>query len=82
MPSYAFFKNKFMPLEDAKIGIMTHSFHYGTAIFEGIRGNWNAEKKQTYIFRMQEHYERLLNAAPRKILTYGRLLTRAQKRWV
>ena len=61
MPSYAFFKSKFMPLEDAKIGIMTHSFHYGTAIFEGIRGNWNAEKKQTYIFRMQEHYERLLN---------------------
>jgi branched-chain amino acid aminotransferase len=59
MPSYAFFQNKIMPLEEAKIGIMTHSFHYGTAIFEGIRGNWNAEKKETYIFRLKEHYERL-----------------------
>jgi branched-chain amino acid aminotransferase len=61
MPSYAFFQNQFMPLEEAKIGIMTHCIHYGTAIFEGIRGNWNAEKKQTYIFRLKEHYERLEN---------------------
>jgi branched-chain amino acid aminotransferase len=61
MPSYAFFQNKIIPLEDAKIGIMTHALHYGTAIFEGIRGNWNAEKKQTYIFRMREHYKRLEN---------------------
>src|SRR4030067_512365 len=59
MPSYAFFEKKFVPLEEAKIGIMTNSFHYGTAIFEGIRGNWNAEQKQTYIFRLREHYERL-----------------------
>ena len=61
MPNYAYFQNKFMPVEDAKIGIMTHAFHYGTAIFEGIRGNWNAKKKQTYIFRMKEHYQRLIN---------------------
>jgi branched-chain amino acid aminotransferase len=61
MPSYAFFQKKIIPLEEAKIGIMTHAFHYGTAIFEGIRGNWNAEQKQTYIFRMREHYERLAN---------------------
>jgi branched-chain amino acid aminotransferase len=59
MPSYAFLQNKIMPLEEAKIGIMTHFLHYGTAIFEGIRGNWNAEKKETYIFRLREHYERL-----------------------
>jgi branched-chain amino acid aminotransferase len=61
MPSYAFFQNKLIPLEEAKIGIMTHAFHYGNAIFEGIRANWNAEKKQTYIFRMKEHYQRLFN---------------------
>jgi branched-chain amino acid aminotransferase len=61
MPSYAYYQKKFIPLEEAKIGIMTHAFHYGTAIFEGIRGNWNGERKQTYIFRMKEHYERLIN---------------------
>lgn len=59
MPSYAFFQKKFIPLEEAKIGIMTHALHYGTGIFEGIRGNWNNEKKQTYIFRLKEHYERM-----------------------
>ncbi|MBM2824363.1 MAG: ilvE [Dehalococcoidales bacterium] len=61
MPSYAFFHNEFVPLAEAKIGVMTHALHYGTAIFEGIRGNWNSQKKQTYIFRLKEHYERLLN---------------------
>lgn len=59
MPSYAFFKNEFIPLEDARIPIMTHAFHYGTAVFEGIRGNWNADEDQAYIFRMREHYERM-----------------------
>jgi branched-chain amino acid aminotransferase len=61
MPSYAFFQNEIIPLQDAKIGVMTNSFHYGTGIFEGIRGNWNSERKQTYIFRLREHYERLAN---------------------
>lgn len=49
-----------MPLEDAKVGVMTHALHYGTGAFEGIRGNWNAAKKQIYLFRLKEHYERLL----------------------
>ncbi|MDZ4230512.1 MAG: aminotransferase class IV, partial [Dehalococcoidales bacterium] len=61
MPSYAFFHNEFVPLSEAKIGVMTHALHYGTALFEGIRGNWNSEQEQIYIFRIQEHYERLLN---------------------
>jgi branched-chain amino acid aminotransferase len=59
MPSYAYFQKQIIPLEEAKIGVMTHCLHYGTAIFEGIRGNWNDKQKQTYIFRMKEHYERL-----------------------
>jgi branched-chain amino acid aminotransferase len=59
MPSYAYFQKQFIPLEEAKIGIMTNAFHYGSAIFEGIRGNWNDKQKQAYIFRLKEHYERL-----------------------
>ncbi len=61
MPSYCFLQKEFVPLAEAKIGVMTHALHYGTAVFEGIRGNWNAERKQTYIFRMKEHYERMFN---------------------
>jgi branched-chain amino acid aminotransferase len=40
---------------------MTTALHYGTAIFEGIRGNWNSKKKQIYLFRLKDHYLRLLN---------------------
>ena len=39
---------------------MTHALHYGTGVFEGIRGNWNQEKGVVYIYRLREHYERLL----------------------
>ena len=59
MPSYAFFHNEFVPLAEAKISVMTHSLHYGTAVFEGIRGNWNDQRQQMYIFRLEEHYQRL-----------------------
>ncbi len=62
MPPYAFFDGKFVPLSEAKIGIMTHAFNYGTACFEGIRGNWNEEQGQMYIFRLAEHYQRLLES--------------------
>jgi branched-chain amino acid aminotransferase len=59
MPSYAYFQKKFVPLAEAKIGVMTHALHYGTAVFEGIRGNWNEQQQQMYIFRLREHYQRL-----------------------
>ena len=59
MPPFAFFKGDFVPLPEAKVGIMTHALNYGTAVFEGIRGNWNAEDRQIYLFRVKEHYERL-----------------------
>ena len=58
--AYAFLGGKQVPLEDAKVGVMTHALHYGTAVFEGIRGNWNEEHGKMYVFRLREHYERLL----------------------
>jgi len=61
MSSYVYFRKQFVPLSEAKLGVMTHCLHYGTAVFEGIRGNWNADQKQLYLFRLKEHYERLLN---------------------
>ena len=57
---YAFFRGQVVPLDEAKVSIMTHALHYGTAVFEGVRGNWNEEKKAIYIFRLREHYERML----------------------
>jgi len=60
MPTpYAYFQKEIIPLADAKIGIMTHAFNYGTGVFEGIRGNWNSDEGQIYVFRLKEHFERL-----------------------
>ena len=61
MPSYAYFQNRIIPLEDANLNVMTNFMHYGTGIFEGIRGNWNDVHKQIYLFRLKEHYQRMLN---------------------
>ncbi len=56
----AYFKGKVVPIEDANVNVMTHALHYGTAVFEGIRGNWNPSAEKLFIFRIREHYERLL----------------------
>ncbi len=56
---YAYFQKEFVPLAEAKIGIMTHAFNYGTGVFEGIRGNWNEKEQQLYLFRIKEHYDRI-----------------------
>ncbi len=56
---YAYFQKQFVPLAEAKIGIMTHAFNYGTGVFEGIRGNWNDKEQQLYLFRIKEHYDRM-----------------------
>lgn len=56
---YSYFNGEIIPLAEAKISILTHAFNYGTACFEGIRGYWNAEDQQLYLFRLREHYERM-----------------------
>ena len=58
--SLAFFRGQIVPIEDAQVSVMTHALHYGTAVFEGIRGNWNEDEGKLFVFRMREHYDRLL----------------------
>jgi branched-chain amino acid aminotransferase len=53
-----YFNGKYMPLRDAKVGILTHALHYGTGVFEGIRAHWNEDEGELYCFRMLEHFER------------------------
>lgn len=57
---YAFFEGNFVPIEKANINIKTNSFHYGTAVFEGIRAYWNEEHQQLYLLFAREHYQRLI----------------------
>ncbi len=53
---------EFIPAEQGVISVRTHGFAYGTGCFEGIRGYWNEQDQQLYLFRIREHYERLLRS--------------------
>jgi branched-chain amino acid aminotransferase len=47
--------------QNAKIHILTHSLHYGTAVFEGIR--CYKTQKGLAIFRLEDHLKRLFESA-------------------
>lgn len=47
---------------DANVHVLTHSLHYGMAVFEGVRAYQTADNR-TAIFRLKEHTERLLGSA-------------------
>ncbi|HUF38490.1 MAG TPA: branched-chain amino acid transaminase [Anaerolineales bacterium] len=70
-PKCAYFKGKIVPYEDAKIGVMTHSLNYGTAVFGGIRGYWNEEEQQLYLFRPRDHFKRFLASAKIMVMDLG-----------
>ncbi|BDQ04989.1 MAG: putative branched-chain-amino-acid aminotransferase [Candidatus Dojkabacteria bacterium] len=55
-----YFRGKIIEDNDAKISIRTNSFHYGTAIFEGIRAYYNKDSDTMYGLFVKEHYQRLL----------------------
>jgi branched-chain amino acid aminotransferase len=52
---------KLVPWREATTHVLTHSLHYGLAVFEGVRA-YNTIKG-TAIFRLREHTQRLLNSA-------------------
>lgn len=61
-PSFAYFQGKIVPIEEAKISVMTHALHYGTGAFGGVRAYWNEEQEELFIFRPLDHFKRLLNS--------------------
>ncbi|HEY9637823.1 MAG TPA: branched-chain amino acid transaminase [Coleofasciculaceae cyanobacterium] len=65
----AYFKNQFLPFNEAKISIATHALHYGTGAFGGLRGIPDPQNpKQALLFRLDRHSQRLSNSA--KLLHY------------
>lgn len=63
LPNYAYFEGDIVPYQEAKIGVMNHTFNYGTGVFGGVRGYWNEELEQLFVFRPLDHFKRLLNSA-------------------
>jgi len=47
--------------DDAKVHVLTHTLHYGTGVFEGIRAYETANGPA--VFRLTDHMKRLHNSA-------------------
>ena len=58
-----FFKGELMPIKNASVSIATHGLNYGTGCFEGMRAYWNGERKDLYIVKARQHFERFLGSA-------------------
>lgn len=61
-PQWAFFKGELVPIDNAKISIMSQVVNYGIGTFGGIRAYWNEDKQQLYVFRLSDHLRRFLNS--------------------
>jgi len=66
---FCFFQGKIVPIENAKVSIMTNALQYGTGVFGGIRVYHNKEKNFFSAFRIEDHYKRFLSSL--KILGVG-----------
>ena len=62
-PKYAFFKGRIVPYNEAKVGVLTHTLNYGTGVFGGLRGYWNDDEDEMFVFRPEDHYRRFLQSA-------------------
>lgn len=58
---FIWFDGEFKPWDLVTVPITTHALHYGTSVFEGIRGYSN--NKNLYIFKLKEHIQRLLQSS-------------------
>jgi len=58
MDVLVYFNQHIVPLREAQVNILTHGLHYGTGVFEGIRGYWVPEEEDLFLFRCEDHYRR------------------------
>jgi branched-chain amino acid aminotransferase len=58
---FIWYDGRLVPWREANTHVLTHSLHYGLAVFEGMRAYDTG--KGTAIFRLAEHMERMYNSA-------------------
>jgi branched-chain amino acid aminotransferase len=63
LPRLVYYRGRVVPYADARIGLLTHALNYGTAVFGGLRGHWNEEEQELFVFRPLDHFRRFLDSA-------------------
>lgn len=58
-----YFRDNFIPFNEASVSIASSPVLYGLSIYTVFSVNWNEKQKKLYIYRLREHYDRLVNSA-------------------
>lgn len=59
-PQFVFMDDRIVPWDEGTVHVDSAAFKFGSAVFEGLRGYWNADQEEMYLFRMREHMDRLV----------------------
>lgn len=70
--SQAIMNSRILPYQDANLSIASSSVLYGLTIYTVFSVNWNKETQTAYIFRLEEHFKRLVNSA--HIMDFGQFI--------
>jgi branched-chain amino acid aminotransferase len=55
-------RGKIVNENEAKVNVLSPTAQFGLNVFEGIRGYWNEKENILYIFKLEEHIDRLLES--------------------
>lgn len=67
--STAYFRDSFVPFTEANLSIASSPVLYGLSVYTVLSVAYNPKKDQLYVFRLRDHYERLVNSA--KIMDFN-----------
>ena len=60
---FIWMNGKLVPWADANVHVLSHSLHYGSGVFEGIRCYKDPDTDRSFVFRLRDHRERLHRSA-------------------
>ncbi len=58
-----YFRDRFVPFEDANLSIASSPVLYGLSVYTVFTATWNDAKQELVIFRLKDHYNRLVNSS-------------------
>jgi branched-chain amino acid aminotransferase len=67
-----YLRDNFVPFNDANISIASSPVLYGLSVYTVFGAHWNEETQALYVFRLKDHYERLINSA--KIMDFHKFV--------
>ena len=61
--SVAYFRDSFIPFREATLSIASSPVLYGLSVYTVANALWSLKQKKLYVFRLQDHFNRLINSA-------------------